>query len=141
MKVLQDQRAAAEAQGAFGEVEDFGSYPYGTSRQYGTGAIGNGTIAGAPVVPASYYDEKERGHQQSANIVQQPHEGFELGDQQQKPSCNSAAMIGQHPPLEITGAGGIQYMYDSPALQAATWDNATRKSFCAATQGGKKLAF
>jgi len=103
-------------------MENFGTArPYGTAREYGTGSVGNGTVPGAPVVPVSYY-----------------YEGFEP-----PPStpCNSSTIIGQHAPLTITAGGGIEYMYDSPAIEAATWDNAKRQSFCAATRGGKKLAF
>jgi len=102
-------------------MENFDSgRPYGTSRQYGTGSVGNGTIPGAPVVPLSYY------------------EGFERGPKQ--PTCNSSTMIGQHPPLNITAAGGIEYMYDSPAIEAAGWNARKRQSFCE-SGGGKKLSF
>lgn len=93
---------------------------YGSARQYGTGSVGNGTISGAPVVPLSYYEAYEPDY---------------------KKSCNTPAMIGQHPPLNITAAGGIEYMNDSPGMEAAGWTPSQKNTYCAATNGGKKLAF
>jgi hypothetical protein len=107
-------------------LEQFGStQSYGTARQYGNGNLGNGAVEGALVVPASYY-----------------YEGFEQPRQlPTRAPCSSSTMIGQHPPLNITAAGGIEYMNEPPAIEASRWGSAQQKSFCAATQGGKKLAF
>ena len=85
--------------------------PYGTVRGYGTGSVGNGTIPNAPVVPISYY------------------EGF----------SDCGTQIGQYPPVAINSGGGIDYMDESLAQQAARTPLNQRRSYCEATNGGKKL--
>jgi len=88
-------------------------HPYGSVSKYGTGSVGNGTIPNAPVVPVSYY------------------ENF----------SGCGAMVGQYPPATITPTGGIAYTDESLAQQAGRTQPQQRRSFCEATNGGKKLAF